>query len=309
MKQIDQIENNSVICFLGDSITASGLWESEIASYLASHHREKHLKLFTCGIGGDNSGSCLKRVYRDCLSFHPDYVVLMLGMNDINITLYREDTDENLEQRMRNIEKHKENMTMLIDTILRNRVKLILCTPTICGTVPNHKPEMGDFSPGLEACAEFAREQAAKHGCMLVDFNKALWDYTNLQEPIIAEDCVHPTPYGYHIMAQVFMMQIGIKDTVDTEPYVETNRKNEERFQLERIITSIRFCELAMQWSGLEPSSMTIEERKNWIRKNATVENASYWDPERTGVYLQAVDYRDDYMARLVQLTNDLYYE
>ena len=64
-----------------------------------------------------------------------------------------------------------------------------------------------------------------------------------------------------------------------------------------------------MQWSGLEPSSMTIEERKNWIRKNATVENASYWDPERTGVYLQAVDYRDDYMARLVQLTNDLYYE
>ena len=309
MRRIDQIKNNSVICFLGDSITANGIWINEIIHYLVSDFKDKNLKLYNCGISGDNSAACMKRVYRDCLSLHPDYVVLMLGMNDIGVDLYKNDSEENLKRRQSCIEKHKENMTALMDVISRNHAKLILCTPTICGTVPNNIPEVGDFSPGLEACSEFIREQAEKNGYMLIDFNEALWNYANLQEPIISGDCVHPTNYGYHIMAQLFMVQMGIKDTVDLEPYTETNQQNKERFRVEQIIANVRFCEYAMRWSDVDPRSITIEERKNWIREFATLEKAHYWTAQCTGDYLLTADSRDEYIGKLIELTNAMYRE
>lgn len=308
MRPIDQIENNSVICFLGDSITANGIWENEVFHYLLSDYKEKHLKLYNCGIGGDRSMRCLKRVYRDCLSFHPDYVVLMLGMNDINVTLYKEDSEENRIARQECIDAYFKNMTEIMDIITSNHVKLILCTPTICGCVPNNMPEIGDFTPGLETCAHFIREQAALRGCTLIDFNTELWNYTTLQEPIISEDCVHPTAYGYHIMAQVFMQQMGMRDDVDLAPYIETDEKSKARLQVEAILTNIRFCELAMQWCGIDPPTLTIEERKNWIQENATPENGrTYWTPEVIDGYLNTVDFKDTYTAKLVELTNAMY--
>lgn len=307
MSWIDQIENDSVICFLGDSITANGLWISEVFAYLQTHYREKHLKLYNCGISGDDSTACVKRVYKDCLCFSPDYVVLMLGMNDIHVELYKKSDEESIRKRQIHIDVYKKNMSDLVKILANNRVKIILCTPTICGSIPNGRADVGDFTAGLEACATFVRDTAERNGYPLIDFQKAMWDYANLEKHIISEDCVHPTEYGYHIMAQLFMVQMGIKQDVCLEDYSETNLCNKARFETEKIIRDTLFCEHAMQWEGVDISHMTIAERKEWIQKNATLDRASYWTKTRTENYLNAVDYRERYIGQLIEQTNAMY--
>lgn len=305
MAWIDTIEKDSVICFLGDSITANGIWESEVFSYLIEHYNEKHLKIYNCGITGDNAGNSLDRVYRDCLCYSPDYVVVMLGVNDIGRKFYLSDTEDNVKQRRECIERYKENMQQLYETILRKNIKLILCTPTICGYIPKGRTDLCDTTLGLEACAEFVRDFAEKNGCMLIDFNREMWKYANMG--IISDDCVHPTEYGYHIMAQLFMVAMGMKDSVDKEPYFEKNEKNAARFETESVLVNLRFCERAMIWQGVDANTLTIEERKKWLKENATEENASYWNEKRINSYMNVADHRDSCRGRLVELTYAVY--
>ena len=307
MNIIDKIENNSTICFFGDSITASGIWESEIFSYLAKHYKEKRLKLYNCGTSGDLAQNAIKRVYKDCLCFSPDYVVLMLGMNDIGRGLYLNDSDENVREREKLIVEYKENMNKLVDIITKSGAKVILCTPTICGYIPEGRTDVADITPALAACAEIVREIAERDGYMLIDFNTALWDYAKLEEAIITDDCVHPTEYGYHIMAQIFMVQAGIKDSVDLTPYVEENPTNIERFKIDKILVDLRFCEFAMTWHGADSYNMKIDERKNWIKEFGNTDTASYWDAERTKKYLETVDFKDEYIGKLTKYTNMMY--
>ena len=305
MAWIDAMEKDSVICFLGDSITANGSWESEVFSYLIEHYKEKHLTLYNCGLSGDNAGNALKRIYRDCLCYSPDYVVVMLGMNDIGQSTYNTDTEENIKKRKECIARYKENMQKLYDIILRKNRKLILCTPTISGNIPKGNQNPGNFMPGLEACAEFVRVFAERNGCMLIDFNREMRKYADKE--IISADYVHPTEYGYHIMAQLFMVAMGMKDSVDEEPYLEKNEKNKDRFEMEKLLTDMRFCERAMIWQGTDADTLTIEERKKWMDEFAKEEIAYYWKQERVHNYLKIADHRDTYKGKLVELTYAVY--
>ena len=49
-------KDKDVICFLGDSITASGLWEAEIYQFLRKKYK---IKCFTCGVSGSTATKAL----------------------------------------------------------------------------------------------------------------------------------------------------------------------------------------------------------------------------------------------------------
>ena len=47
-----QLEKHDRICFLGDSITAAGLWMKEVAQWFLDNKSELEIGLYNCGISG-----------------------------------------------------------------------------------------------------------------------------------------------------------------------------------------------------------------------------------------------------------------
>ena len=78
-------KNGDVICFLGDSITASGLWESEVYQHIRRH---TDIKCYNCGISGGTAALASEYLHSYCLIKNPTHIFIMFGANDINIPLY-----------------------------------------------------------------------------------------------------------------------------------------------------------------------------------------------------------------------------
>ena len=85
--------NQDTICWVGDSITASGLYHSYIHLYYSTRFPSLHLSFVNCGISGDNASGMMGRLDKDVYSNHPTVVTLSAGMNDVNRNLYSQTHD------------------------------------------------------------------------------------------------------------------------------------------------------------------------------------------------------------------------
>ena len=73
-------QKKDIICFLGDSITANGMWMAEIYQIL---RKIVPIKCYNCGVSGATAEQATKYLHSRCLIHNPDYVVMMYGINDI----------------------------------------------------------------------------------------------------------------------------------------------------------------------------------------------------------------------------------
>ena len=71
--------DNDVICFLGDSITAGGLWMGEVYQVLRKKYK---LRCFNSGVSGGAASRAERYLHANCLIYNPDYVVINFGVND-----------------------------------------------------------------------------------------------------------------------------------------------------------------------------------------------------------------------------------
>ena len=192
------------ICFLGDSITAAGIWESEIFEKA----RHDKIKLFNCGVPGDNATDALDRLYSTCLTHCPDMVSIMFGVNDNNCGYYykKERTPEQLEaeriEAEERFERYCNSMRKLCELITDTGAELVLCTPVPFDNVTGGEMDR-DFSIPLDRCVPFVRELAKEFGAKVVDFNGEMKKYME-NECIFKEDRVHPNDRGYRLMAQIW---------------------------------------------------------------------------------------------------------
>ncbi len=76
------------VCWVGDSITASGLYHSYVHLYYSTRFPSLHLSFVNCGISGDNASGMMGRLEKDVYANHPTIVTLSAGMNDVNRGLY-----------------------------------------------------------------------------------------------------------------------------------------------------------------------------------------------------------------------------
>ena len=89
--QVDQAEpfnNGERVLFLGDSITRAGGWHSIISLFYETRFPERRVTWLNAGISGDTATGALKRLKWDVLDRKPSRVVIMFGINDVNIFQY-----------------------------------------------------------------------------------------------------------------------------------------------------------------------------------------------------------------------------
>lgn len=70
--------------------------------------------VINAGIGGNNTKDLLERINKDCLAYHPDLTVLMIGTNDMNSMKYIP------------IDEYEKNLRKIIDLILKSKSQVLL---------------------------------------------------------------------------------------------------------------------------------------------------------------------------------------
>ncbi len=253
--------DRDIICFLGDSITANGLWMAEAYQYLRKKYQ---VKCYNCGVSGATTTQAVHYLYSRCLSYNPDYVVMMYGINDIWRHLYGEwyrgnkDVKADIDKALR---MHKENYEALVKETVAFGAKPILCIAVPYDEVSDGEEENMHCQWGMDLSAAFVREMAEKYDCPVVDFKSVM--YPMLKDGnILSADRVHPTPEGYHVMAQVFLKDVGEIEEMDFETPFVWEDWNMERYDIEKVLHKINFVEFCALHEEKYIKKMTIGERK-----------------------------------------------
>jgi len=223
--EVEKFQNGDRICFIGDSITAMGLYSSQVLLFYVTRHPEMRLETFNCGIGGDVATGGVARYAWDIAPHKPTVATIMFGMNDVGRTLYAEGQSgpEVDAQRRTAIEKCLAGEDQLATLLSKDGVKPIFLTPSIFDQTGNQKtPNSPGVNDALGACAEGVRKLAEKHHAGLVDFNAPMneinseWQKKDPRFTVVGEDRIHPGSVGNLVMAYLFLKAQGMTPAVAT---------------------------------------------------------------------------------------------
>jgi len=274
------------ICFLGDSITHHGGWVAEVFENI----KDEYI-VYNCGIGGDKAVKALYRLHTNCLSHNPDKVVIMFGMNDIERDLYSEFCqDENIDEKKQSaLDIYKASMTELVETITSYGMEVILCTPTPLDDIHYPEQEKNYCNIALAKCGETVKELAKKYGCECVDFFDIIYKYIQ-NGKVKCPDTVHPDPESEHVMAQVFMKELGITDSIDIETPFVMSDINRQRFTAEQELKRLEMVE----WVFLNP----FKAEKNYTIQDKLDMTAVLLDGAKKDNAENYIDWYSDYLTK-----------
>lgn len=290
---------NSTVGFLGDSITASGRWIYEIYDYL----KADRLRIFNCARSGMSAGEAVRRIIDTCFVYNPNYVVVMYGMNDIGRTFYSDScTLPDKEQRKADaIEIYAENMHRLYDICENFGAEIILCSPTAYDTSDSLASENLNCDVGLDKCTEIVKSLAEEKGCRFIDFHTPMKElvgrdiYTN-------PDRVHPNPHGEHIMAQIFLKELGIIDKMNFDGSYKFGKELQELFDVSNILRGIAFVERSEDISNALDKKLDLVARKNIIKAKYEAEaDKNGWFAYVYKLYIDTIDYKEDYQKLYIE--------
>ena len=153
-----------VIVCVGDSITDGQTWSLVLQQSL----REAKLPVPVCiaaGIGGDTTDGILKRLDRDVIHFHPDMVMINIGINEIGrvkTSQYQANLDT-IVQRL-----HAKHISVMLLTLTR-----INGWPDFVGYVMRDTEMDAPLSwPGANV---ILHRVAEKQHCRIAEVSKAMW--------------------------------------------------------------------------------------------------------------------------------------
>ena len=221
----DAFKDGETVCFLGDSITAGGRYQTMIANYYLTRFPERTIRFANAGRSGDSAGGSLGRLKEDVIDKKPTSVAIMFGMNDVNRGAYVANPDDGKKKAQQQaLDGYKANMEKVVGRIRAEagEPKLLFITPspfdqTVVLEKSNNQPGCND---GLGKCAEIVRDLAAKNKGTVVDFHgpmTALNLEQQKREPkwtIVGGDRVHPGAQGQLMMAWLFLKIQGVPSVV-----------------------------------------------------------------------------------------------
>ena len=208
---------NEVILFQGDSITDNGRSrdkenvpndQSQIgrgyalftAATILANHPDKNLQIYNRGISGNKVFQLAERWDKDCLDLKPDYLSILIGVNDFwhTKTGGYEGTIEVYESDYRKlIEETKKALP---------NIKIIICEPFIIhgGRALDETWEPA-FAPYRKAAKKLAKEFDLTFVPFQSVFNEAL---KKAPAAYWGEDGVHPSMAGAQLMAQAWIKAV-----------------------------------------------------------------------------------------------------
>ncbi|MEK8126856.1 SGNH/GDSL hydrolase family protein [Paenibacillus filicis] len=204
------------LVLIGDSITDCGRkrpygegrndaygtgYVSAINALLQSTYPELKLRLINTGISGNTVRDLQDRWETDVLDLKPDWVSIMIGINDV----WRQFDQPQITESHVYLEEYRDTLEALIQ-VTKPQVKgIILMTPFYIE--PNPEDAMRQ---AMDQYGQVIKEAAAKHGTVLIDVQAALEPLLAHRYPAaLAWDRVHPDLTGHMAIARAFLEGVG----------------------------------------------------------------------------------------------------
>lgn len=203
-------KKDDLILFTGDSITDAQRnmddpgcmgkgYAAMAAGRLGVDHPSLNLRFLNRGISGNRTCDLLARWDADCTSLKPDWVSILVGVNN---TWRRYDANDPtpvdlFEAECRELLERVKNETS---------ARLVLCSPFLLHTDESVSRMREDLDPKIEIIKTLAKEFDA----IWVDFDAEFIAVKERQTPAYwAFDGVHPTVAGHTLMADAWIRTVG----------------------------------------------------------------------------------------------------
>ncbi len=205
-----------VFLFQGDSITDAdrqreredsysfGLGYPNLVVSELSFSHPGEFRFYNKGISGDRSTSVYARMYTDIVNLKPDYMSILIGVNDVWHGINGENGVEP--------DRYEQIMTMLYEDILKELpdIKIIVLEPFVLkGTATEASWE--DFDTGVKAMAKKSKSLAEKFGFRFVPLQEK---FDELCKTAPADcwltDGVHPAPAGHKLIAEELIKALDL---------------------------------------------------------------------------------------------------
>lgn len=206
-----KIKDKSRILFLGDSITDVKFNKRQRHNIGGKNvyalQVEKELKKRFSGLEVGISGIASNRTYhvydrftKDCVSFKPDYVIMLIGVNDA----WEHYVPEQYPPLLRPMEPHmKEIYRRFHDELPDTKIMVLL--PFMIDAVPEKLP----FHKVLDEYRETLRQMAEENKAEIIDLQELFYEAQKSYEPKeLARDGIHPTDLGHSIIAREILNNI-----------------------------------------------------------------------------------------------------
>lgn len=204
-------ERNQTVLFAGDSITDCGRRDAAAPygngymnmarSLVVARYPELGLRFLNRGIGGDTTRHLLSRWQTDVLAARPDWLSLMIGINDVWRAF-----GANVHEAVP-LAEYEANLRELLDRSRDGGARLILMTPYMIEADPAvpMRRQMDEFSAVVERLA-------GDYDAVLVHTQRAFdAALQHLPAAELAADQVHPGSEGHAVIALAWLRAVGFE--------------------------------------------------------------------------------------------------
>ena len=209
------IGKNNKLLMIGDSITdsgrqqpvAEGLFDplgrgyvNLAAALLNAAYPERRLRVVNMGNSGNTVRDLARRWQTDVLNLKPDWVSIMIGINDV----WRQFDLPNIPEQHVGLAEYEKTLEKLIRDTLPAVKGIVLMTPYFIE--PNKSDPMRRM---MDEYGQAVKKLAQKHKTRFADTQKAFDAVLTHCHPMaLAWDRVHPNQNGHMVIARAFLQAV-----------------------------------------------------------------------------------------------------
>lgn len=201
-------QNGDTVVFLGDSITHQCLYTQYIENFFYTRYPERRIRFHNAGVSGDKAADALARFDDDVAALEPDFVTLLLGMNDGQYEPFSAET----------FATYKNGMLVIASKVEESSAELVMLSPTM---FDHHQLSLRKSDPDFrfgnrEFDADYNALMAFYGAWVRETANRKQLPFVNLWGPLndlssasrrsdpdfsLVEDAIHPGAAGQFVMA------------------------------------------------------------------------------------------------------------
>lgn len=210
------IEPSQKLLFIGDSVTdcervkpeGEGLFQalgkgyvSYVDALLQAVYPELGIRVVNKGINGNTVRDLKNRWQEDVISQKPDWVSIMIGINDV----WRQYDTPFIKEWHVYLEEYEDTLRKLVQETKPLVKGMVIMTPFYI-----ESNELDQMRQSMDQYGLVGKKIAKEEGCLFIDtqaaFNEVLKE---LYSATLAWDRVHPTAAGHMVLARAFLKKVG----------------------------------------------------------------------------------------------------
>ncbi len=209
-------EKNSKVLFIGDSISDYGRarpigqghpdalgtsYVADVNAILSAMYPEDKINVVNVGTSGNRIRDLKERWENDVTNQHPDYVCVLIGINDV----WRQ-YDAPFQTEIHVLpEEYEKTYDELIQKTLQTSKGMVLMTPYYM-----IKKGTDEMRNRMDEYGAIVKKMGEKYNLPVVDLQEAFDQlFTKIFPYTIAGDRIHPNKVGAMYIAKTFLNQLG----------------------------------------------------------------------------------------------------